>query len=156
MSAQRFLATMFVLACLASLAACTTGGGASVGSRYMVSAPRAQFYKYGPAQAFGADLVLNHGQKVTMLETSFGYSKVMTEEGISGYVASDELEPAPPEPAAPKGTPTPKGSRSMIGSKAHRSDVESTPGAPLFDIGDMPPPPLPDHSEPKPAPKLRY
>ena len=121
----------------------------------MVTAPRSQFYKYGPAQAFGADMVLPHGQKVTMLETSFGYSKVMTAEGISGYVASDEIEPAPPEPPPPKATPTPKGKRGLSGGKPRRNEAEVTPGSPLFDMGDVPPPPLPENPAPRAAPKLR-
>ena len=155
MRAQPFLRLVLGLTCVTSLAACTTAQSGA-GSRYVVTAPRSQFYKYGPAQAFGADLVLPHGQKITMLETSFGFSKVMTDEGIAGYVASDEIEPAPPEPAAAKATPSPKPSRGMAGGKPRRSNVQSTPGSPLFDVGDVPPPPLPTNPEPQPSPGFRF
>ena len=48
-------------------------------NKFLVSVKSAQFYKYGPAQAFGADFTLAQGQKVTMLERQFGFSRVMLE-----------------------------------------------------------------------------
>ena len=57
------------------------------GSRFLVSAHSAQFYKYGPAQSFGADFVLPKGQRLIMLDRSFGFSRVMTDDGITGWVA---------------------------------------------------------------------
>ena len=93
------------------------------GSRFLVSAQSAQFYKYGPAQSFGADFVLPKGQRVIMLDRSFGFSRVMTEDGISGWIASEELTAAPPEPrrAAAKG-----GRRGIAGGGSPR----------LFVLGD--------------------
>src|SRR4029078_8269389 len=55
---------------------CTTGSTPAVGSRYVVTGSNAQFYKYGPAQSFGPDLVIPRGRKVTMLQRAFGYSRV--------------------------------------------------------------------------------
>jgi hypothetical protein len=129
------------------------------GSRFLVSAQRAQFYKYGPAQSFGADFVLPKGQRVIMLDRSFGYSRVMTDDGVTGWVASEELSPAPPEPrrvAARSGRGTGGGRggpvRMYSGAQKH-SKVDSVPGDPLFDMSDLPPP-MPEEIE-APKPKFR-
>ncbi len=81
------------------------------GSRFVVSAPFAEFYKKGPAQDVGfaqhsfdnylteqytgPDFQLPKGAAVTMLKRESGYSKVVTDNGIAGYVANDRLKPAP-------------------------------------------------------------
>jgi len=132
------------------LAACTTGGVTPPGSRFIVVVPKSAFYKYGPAQSFGPDFQLTKGQKVTMLERTFGYSRVTTDEGVTGYISSDEVIPAPPEPPPPKATPKPKsgGGRSWFSGAPKHSDVEGTPGSPLFDVNDVPAP-LPTEPEPK-------
>ena len=111
----------------------------------MVSVPQAQFYKYGPAQSFGADFVLPKGERVTMVQRSFGYSRVTTDQGIAGYISSDEVVPAPPEPALVSSAPAQNRGEPKRAPK--RSDVRSTPGAPLFDVNDVPMP-LPGNPEP--------
>src|SRR5436190_14589667 len=100
--ALSFLALLSV----AALSGCTTAPEPR-GGRFVVSAPHAPFYKYGPAQAFGADFALNRGQKVTVVENSFGFSKVTTDDGIAGFMPTDDLTPAPPEPA-PQQRATPR------------------------------------------------
>ena len=126
------------------------------GSRFLVSAQSAQFYKYGPAQSFGADFVLPKGQRVIMLDRSFGFSKVMTDDGITGWIASEELSPAPPEPhrAAVKGGRRGPGGASprMYSGPRKNSNVEAVPGDPLFDMSDLPPP-MPEEV---PAPKPNF
>jgi hypothetical protein len=125
------------------------------GSRFLVSAQSAQFYKYGPAQSFGADFVLPKGQRVIMLDRSFGFSRVMTEDGITGWVASEELSPAPPEPRRSVATASRRGGGPdrMYSGPRKQSKVEPVPGDPLFDMSDLPPP-MPD--EPVPVkPKFR-
>ena len=52
----------------ASLLAACSHEVAPPGSRFLVSAQSSQFYKYGPAQSFGADFVLPKGQRVIMLQ----------------------------------------------------------------------------------------
>ena len=149
---------------LLSLAASIFGGCAASGpmpasDKFVVSKKAAQFYKYGPAQAFGPDFNLSEGQKVTMLQRQFGYSRIMLEDGTSGYVATEDLTPAPPEPVA---RPTPKARwarGSGASSKPRQSTFESIPTDPLFDVNDVPVP-LPDE-EPatKPqqaAPDVRF
>ena len=146
---------------LTLLPGCAAGGAGS--GRYVVSAPKSPFYKYGPAQAFGADFALNRGQGVTVVENSFGFSKVTTDDGIAGYMPSEDLTPAPPEPA-PQLRATPRtasrrnrGEETFVapGSKGASSKVE--PGLPLFDVNDLP---LPSNSEsPKvepPAPNPKH
>jgi hypothetical protein len=83
------------------------------GSRFVVTAPFAEFYKNGPAedvanldvaqhrfdnylleQHTGPDFQLPKGATVTMLKRESGYSKVITDGGVAGYVANDQLRPA--------------------------------------------------------------
>jgi hypothetical protein len=123
----------------------------------MVTVPRAQFYKYGPAQSFGADFVLPKGQRVILLERSFGFTKVMTEDGISGWIASEEVAPAPPMPRSTiaavgkrRGGNTPE---RMYSGPRKNSNVQPVPGDPLFDMSDLPP--LPSDEPEKPKPNFR-
>jgi hypothetical protein len=128
------------------------------GAACEIAAARAPFYKYGPAQAFGADDSLLQGTRVTMVERDFGFSRVMLANGVTGYVATEDLKPIPPEP-------TPKPSERVVTNRkmprlfnapVKRSDLQSTPGDPLFDINDVPlpmsdpPPKSPPGGTPKP------
>jgi len=88
-------------ACCALVLGCAASRAGS-NNRYMVSSARCEFYKNGPAQAFGPDAVLPKGQKVTMVAREFGFSQIRLEDNTVGYVATDELTQLPPE------TPTPK------------------------------------------------
>ena len=152
---NEILRCLAILTCAAALAACATKPAAP-GARFVVSVPKASFYKYGPAQTSGPDFVLTQGTKVTMLQRSFGFSRVITDDGIGGYVASESLKPAPPEPRSAPGKLSPVGSRSLFSSGPKRSNVRPTPGAPLFDTTDLPFP-LPENSPPpKPAPGFRF
>jgi hypothetical protein len=138
---------VFVALCL-WLAGCSSEM-APAGSSFVVSTQRAQFYKYGPAQSFGADFVLPKGQRVIMLQRSFGFSKVMTEDGTSGWIASEELAPAPPLPrksiAGRRG-----GSGRLYAGPRKSSKVDAVPGDPLFDMSDLPPPMTDEPPLPKP------
>jgi hypothetical protein len=118
--------------------------------QFQVSVPRAQFYKYGPSQSFGPDFVLVKGQRVTVTKRSFGFTRVVTQDGVTGYVASEELEPAPPDPV-PAATPQQLARRGKMRDGA----VEPTADLPLFDVNDVPSA-LPDKGPPKPAPGFRY
>lgn len=103
----------------------------------MVTADRAPFYKYGPAQGFGPDFQLSSGERVTLLTRDLGFSQIRTARAQVGYVANEDIAPAPPVPATP---PPPK-------IRIHSNQPE--PDYPL------PPelePPLPD----LPVPKFRY
>ena len=125
----------------------------------MVSAPSTSFFKYGPAQEFGADFTMGNGQRLTLLHREFGYSRVMTENGISGYVSNDDIKPAP---ATPPPKPTPKSSSISSWFKhtpSSTSNFKPVP-QPLFDVNDVPPPPIPGGQEKPhsagPTPGFRY
>jgi hypothetical protein len=118
--------------------------------------PKASFYKFGPAQSFGPDFVLNEGARVTMLEHSFGYSRVMTEDGTAGFVSTDDLKPAPPGPYTTSKTATnnytlqlnrPIFDQTSKPVEKH-SNVPPTQGSPLFEAGDNPFSPNSNSSKP--------
>lgn len=145
--------TLLLLCALLALAGCVSTGPQPPTDKFLVSVPKAQFYKYGPAQAFGPDFNLPKGHKVTMLKREFGYSRVSMEDGTTGYVATDELTPAPPEPPPPRATPMPRPKRGAgfgASSKPRRSNVQPVAEDPLFDITDIP---LPMPEEPTPSPE---
>lgn len=147
---MRFVGSIFLLALAALLGGCAAKGGPG---RYIVTASKSPFYKYGPAQAFGPDFALNRGQKVNVVENSFGFARVTTDDGISGYMATEDLTPAPPEPEAQVRSTARVTSR-RPGARPPRAPSYIEPGAPLFDASDIP---LPTKVEPpkpaSPAPK---
>lgn len=69
----------------------------------VVSTDYAQFFRLGPQQAGGADLSLRTGERVMLQRKEFGYSRVQLEDGQVGYMANEEIQPAPPEPKGRKG-----------------------------------------------------
>lgn len=69
-----------------------------VSNRYAVKVHRAPFFFYGPSQPNGPDLGLVKGSKVTMVKPDRLFSKVRTDFGHVGYIATDYLEELPPEP----------------------------------------------------------
>ncbi|MDP9292795.1 MAG: hypothetical protein M3O82_10600 [Verrucomicrobiota bacterium] len=105
----------------------------------MISADKSPFYKFGPAQAAGPDSMLAKNDHVWMVRREFGFSRVETEDGQFGYVATEDLKIAPP----PEPTPTPP-PRQL--AKRTRSRLPSDVSQP----NDMP---LPQDS---PAPGFRY
>ena len=67
-------------------------------NRFAVSVAKTQFFKYGPAQAYGPDASLPKDEKLTMLKKDFGFSQVRLEDGTTGFVATEDLVQLPPEP----------------------------------------------------------
>jgi hypothetical protein len=141
------------LAAIAALVSCAAPKGPTLAanSRCVVTALRTPFYRYGPAQATGADFVLMKGQVVTLLKRSFGYSQIMTADGTSGYVSTEDLGPAP----AP--TPTPKPKHVPIPESEYEQYLpppERAPGESVQPRDLEPPRGLPD---PEPTqPSFRY
>lgn len=142
------------------LAGCATGPSLPPGAAVEVSSGRAPFYKYGPAQTFGADDMLAQGTRLTLLQRSMGFSRVMQSNGVTGYIANEDISPAAPEPKPKPGSVvTNRKLERLFGSSsasstgpAKRSNVKPTPGDPLFDVNDVP---LPMKEEPAPKPELR-
>jgi hypothetical protein len=125
--------------CLTSFFGCQANTVPS-GSHYLVSAHKSPFYKFGPAQSFGPDFVLEEGARVTILEYSSGFSKVMTADGTAGYVATEDLKPDTAKYTTSNTTKsnyTLQLNRPVFDPPKH-SDVQPTPGSPLFDAGDNP------------------
>ena len=141
---------IFFSVALLILNACSSARSPSSGAtRFVVSVPSAAFYKYGPAQSLGPDLQLPKGQKLTKLDHSYGFSHVMTDDGTTGYIANEDIKPAPPEPvAAASSTPRNK-------KPARNKNVDPSLKMPGFDINDVPLPSA--DSTPAPTePKFRY
>jgi len=69
----------------------------------VVGTDYAQFFRLGPQQAGGADLSLRSGKLVMKQRKEFGYSRVQLEDGQIGYMANEDLLPAPPEPRRKRG-----------------------------------------------------
>ena len=156
MPCPRALTLLPLLMALALLSACAAKQ-AKAGTRYVITAPKTAFYKYGPAQSFGPDTTLTQGTIVTMLESTWGFCHVMTDSGLGGYVASDDLKLAPPAAATPKPTlaANPRAPQFYSG-RPKQNTIRPTPGGPLFDVNDLPMP-LPDSSPPPPPkPKFRF
>ncbi len=143
------------LAGLCGLGGCARGGGGPKTGSFLVSSQQAEFYKFGPAQSFGADFVLKKGDRVTMLDRQSGFSRVLTDNGVAGYVANEDIAPAPPQPIA-RNAAAPRSNAPVFRlppGRATRGQVQDIPGDSLFNVNDVPLP-LPDEP-PKPRPKFR-
>ena len=72
---------------------------------FLVQADYAPFYTLGPGQGRGPDASLQRGERVRMLRREFGFSYVEIKDGRAGYVANEEIAPAPPREPEPSSTP---------------------------------------------------
>ena len=128
------------------------------GSRLVISAPIAELYKNGPAQdpsfqspqlasfrtvsgpSAGPDAQLPRGASVTLLRREIGFSRVVTDDGMVGYVANDQLQKAPAitraaATAAPSWSPPGwRGNPSPSRSKPPRT----SPPEEKLDLSDIP------------------
>jgi len=107
---------------------------ANSGKLFAVTAEKTSFYRYGPQQGNGPDQSLPKDTLMTLIRPSFGYCKVHLVAGEEGYVASEDIRPAPPTLLAALNPP----------------DSGSSSEAENFDVGSSEPPPL----ESLPAPDL--
>lgn len=128
----------------------------------------ASFYRFGPAQPRGADAALPVNTRVKLLRKEMGYSLVMLSDTRTGYVANEDLVPAPPRPPEAEVAATGNSQRRESGSSSRPRYTgpqvndsplpEPLPPAELdLDIGPedvvaMPPAP----EEPAEAPRFRY
>src|SRR5436190_21791799 len=63
---------------------------------FAVSIDSAAFFRHGPQQGRDPDLKLPRDTIVKLIRPSFGYSKIqVVESGLQGYIASEEIRPAP-------------------------------------------------------------
>lgn len=138
---------------LAAAGGCAVKPSGPASGYYSVTSPTAELYKYGPAQSFGPDLMLKKGERLTMLDRQWGFSKVMTAHGDTGYVASEDIDPvlSTGSPvriasASRRGALPLGGAGGMSSSRQNRirSEVLGDPGDPLFNVNDLPLPVLDD------------
>ena len=133
----------------------SSGSGTTPVGHYLVRVPKTPMYRYGPAQSFGPDFSLAQGQHVIMLSREFGYSRVMTDDGQSGYVATEDLAVAPPPPAPPPPKKPSRGifarrsgSRGSSGSDVSSANRQIMQSGPLFGTDELPPLPQADPLQP--------
>jgi hypothetical protein len=150
MPLAKFVSRLVALTCCAALAGCETNSVPS-GARFVVAVPKAAFYKYGPAQTFGPDFLLNQDAEVTIIQHSEGLSHVRTADGTGGYMYNEDLKPAPPTPPSPdESAAAHRNLRPLFPQKSDTLNVQPNFNAPLFDGGESP---LPKHVDPpKPLP----
>lgn len=106
----------------------------------------ASFFRLGPQQAGGADRSLRTGERVMLLRKEFGYSRVQLEDEQVGYMANEDIQPAPPEP---RRKPSQRKPGQGGGGRAYEDDNYSdipVVADPSLDImpEDVPIEPLPD------------
>ncbi|HEX8373138.1 MAG TPA: hypothetical protein VF585_10185 [Chthoniobacterales bacterium] len=149
-------------------AAQTTGATTSPdGQTYLVvKADFTPLYRTGPQQPTGPDQSLPKDTLVTLLKRGFGFSRVQLESGLNGYVATEDLGPAPAELINP---PQPVIAETSVGTniennsaiveryspeKAERSAATSTSNAEA--LPDLPEPRLEPEPEAAEKPDFRY
>ena len=60
---------------------------------YRVRAATTAFYHVSPLQAAGADEQLKKDTEITMLQSSRAFSRIITAQGETGYVATEDIGP---------------------------------------------------------------
>jgi hypothetical protein len=126
------------------------------GKLFAVASDEAPFYRYGPQQGNGPDEKLPKDTLMTLIRPSFGYCKVQLVAGAKeGYVASEDIKPAPPTLVAALTAPPPSaisssGSENFDVGSAQAPPPETLPAPDLppasSDLppsSDVPPPPQP-------------
>ena len=68
---------------------------------FIVLRQDAPFYRYGPQQAEPPEARLEKGERVLRLRAELGFSLVQLASGPAGYMANEDLAPAPPLPKPP-------------------------------------------------------
>lgn len=114
----------------------------------VVSSDYALFYRLGPQQAGGADLSLRTNEQVMLLRKEFGYSRVQLEDGQVGYMANEDIQPAPEPPKSDRKRLREKKKKGGRGSSSDDEVYEENIPIPDANLGilpeDVPLEPLPD------------
>lgn len=131
----------------------------TTGDWYCVNTNQTPFYRYGPQQGNGPDQQLPRDSIMKVIRPSFGYVKVRLQSGTDGYVASEDIRPAPAalvaEKTAPPPPPEPLPS-TLVANHEEQFGLNSNDPRLI-----APPEPLPDtHTDPlppeaSPTPELR-
>lgn len=117
---------------------------------FLVQSDYTPFHSLGPGQERGPDASLQRGELVKMLRREFGFSYVEIPDGRVGYIANEEILPAPKREPEPTASPSRKHS---AGGSARISRSSEAP-VPLPEIDTLPEPVDVLHpiSEMEPAP----
>lgn len=132
------------------LSACASKGSnpvtrASSGKFFAVTADSTKFYRFGPQQGVGPDQTLPKDTLMTLIRPSFGYAKVKLVVGGEGYVASEDIKPAPPTLLASLNPPSPSpGSRDRENFDIHSSEPPPPEALPDPDLPPVSPEPSPE------------
>ena len=114
--------------------------GTNSGKVFAVTADKTSFYRYGPQQGNGADQELPKDTLVTLIRPSFGYSKVQLVSGADqGYVASEDIKPAPPTLLAALNVPPPSPDGSAPSSESFDTSTSEPPPPEALPDPDLPP-----------------
>jgi hypothetical protein len=114
------------------------------GKVFAVTAEKTAFFRFGPQQGNGPDESLPKDTLMTLIRPSFGYCKVqLMPSAKEGYVASEDIRPAPPTLLAALNPPAPTGA-----SERENFDVHSTEPPPPETLPDPDLPPT--AAEPSP------
>ena len=76
-----------------TITGCNTMDSAANAGHYEVRVDT-PMYRYGPAQSFGPDSTLKQGQHLILMRKDYGYSRIMTDENQTGYVATKDILPS--------------------------------------------------------------
>lgn len=141
----------FCIASTTLLFACQTipeGPAPDFAPDLVVSTDYAMFFRLGPQQAGGADLSLRTNEPVMLLRKEFGYSRVQLENGLVGYMANEDIQPAPEPPPDAERKRMPRKKKSGRSSSENSEDYEDFAPIPDPNLGlvpdDVPLEPLPD------------
>lgn len=157
--------TVATISLAAMMSGCNSMDAAANTGHYEVRVDTPMF-RYGPAQSFGPDFTLKQGQHVVLMRKEYGYSRIMTDEGQSGYVATEDIIPAKaPSIAAGKRTPNQYPGlpahwqgRSILPSDGRGSQFSGPvqPAGALFSPEELPPLPDSQGGDRNPKPEFRY
>jgi hypothetical protein len=112
---------------------------------FAVTANSTPFYRYGPQQGSGPDKTLPKDTLMTLIRSSFGYSKVKLTTGEQGYVARDDIRVAPPALIAAANTPAESSGAHLRPDLAEPPFVAPPDSLPEFEPTPIPSPPDSDH-----------
>jgi hypothetical protein len=132
---------------------------------YVVIQNFAPFYRMGPMQPGGPTASLTLNSRVKMMSQEMGYSRVQLEDMRTGYVANENIAPAPPKPpeVATVGddgsSPSGKKKRGQRYTGAQVNDTPLPDPGPPPDLNIAPeivPAATPTPEPPPEPPKFRY
>ncbi|MGI9088183.1 MAG: hypothetical protein ACR2HH_10665 [Chthoniobacterales bacterium] len=116
------LVSLFACACASKQNAVARVNSGKV---FAVTADKTAFFRYGPQQGNGPDETLAKDTLMTLIRPSFGYCKVhLLPSQQEGYVASEDIQPAPPTLLASLNPPAQASTSSS--SSRENFDVRST------------------------------